>query len=105
MCWPKGVFLGCDCDAEQLRLATANAARRPVQLLRADAVRLPLAMASVDKAMTDLPFGKQPLRADLSIFRDENRNNKNNKENQEMCVYTSFWTCKGCFTSVYEVYE
>ena len=65
MCWPRAIFVGCDCDVEQLRMAKANVSQRPVRLLRADAARLPLAMASVDKAMTDLPFGKQRLRADF----------------------------------------
>ena len=60
-----GIFIGCDLDPEQLRLAAVNVrgiakmTRGPVQLLHGNAIGLPLADASVDKVLTDLPFGKQ----------------------------------------------
>ncbi|CAJ1375269.1 unnamed protein product, partial [Effrenium voratum] len=63
MNWPRaGAFLGCDLDVAQLRKAVDNlrSAARSVQLCRADAaVKLPLAEQSVDKILTDLPFGRQ----------------------------------------------
>eukprot|EP00913_Durusdinium_trenchii_P004526 g4203.t1 len=70
--WPHaGAFIGCDLDPDQLRLAAENVANlargstssaHALQLLRADAAKLgglPLAKGSVDKVLTDLPFGKQ----------------------------------------------
>lgn len=63
-----GIFIGCDLDPEQLHLAAVNVrgvakmTRGRVQLLRGNAGLvggLPLADASVDKVLTDLPFGKQ----------------------------------------------
>ena len=62
-----GIFIGCDLDDEQLQLAAVNVAgvakaTHGVQLLRGNAALqggLPLADGSVDKILTDLPFGKQ----------------------------------------------
>lgn len=56
-------FVGCDCDAAQLR-SSAKAARRAgcasrVGLLHADCTRLPLEDGSVGMVVVDLPFGKK----------------------------------------------
>jgi 23S rRNA G2445 N2-methylase RlmL len=58
-CAPAQLILGGDLDREALKAAQANAARFPVHLFRWDAARLPLAPRSVDKVVTNLPFGKQ----------------------------------------------
>jgi 23S rRNA G2445 N2-methylase RlmL len=51
---------GGDLDAAAVRAASANLRRLgPVQLARWDAARLPLADASVDRIVSNLPFGKQ----------------------------------------------
>jgi 23S rRNA G2445 N2-methylase RlmL len=55
------LLLGGEIDADALQAAARNIGPRhkPRQLLRWDAGRLPLASASVDKIVTNLPFGKQ----------------------------------------------
>jgi tRNA (guanine6-N2)-methyltransferase len=51
---------GGDIDATALRAASANLRRLgPVLLARWDAARLPLAAESVDRVVSNLPFGKQ----------------------------------------------
>jgi tRNA (guanine6-N2)-methyltransferase len=51
---------GGDLDAGAVRAAAANLRRLgPVQLARWDAARLPLPAASVDRIVSNLPFGKQ----------------------------------------------
>lgn len=56
-----GTLVGLDHRADALASARRNAAHRqaPVRLARADAVRLPLADASVHRVVANLPFGKR----------------------------------------------
>lgn len=53
--------IGCDISQRAVRDAAANLARRGVAgtVLRADAGQLPLPAGSVDRVLTNLPFGKR----------------------------------------------
>lgn len=56
----QGLILGGDITAEALRAARANLLETPqTWLLRWDARRLPLAGHTVDRVVSNLPFGKQ----------------------------------------------
>ena len=69
---PRGLYVGCDRNAEQLAGAVANAAAArehtpsmpQLALLLADATRLPMDDASVDVVLCDLPFGRQHGKRD-----------------------------------------
>jgi len=59
--WPGVAAIGGDISARELRAAAENVARSglDVPLCRWDARRLPLADASVDCVVTDMPFGRR----------------------------------------------
>jgi tRNA (guanine6-N2)-methyltransferase len=54
-------LIGCDLDPAALKAARDNSLRRAVPLLlaRADAAALPIATRSVDRIVSNLPFGKR----------------------------------------------
>ena len=56
-----GVLLGCDLRDDAVRQARLNAGHRqaPVHLVRADATRLPVQGAHIDRVIANLPFGKR----------------------------------------------
>lgn len=59
--WPDARYLASDLDRDELRKARQwlRDVAAPVQLLRADARRLPLASESIDAVVCDLPFGRR----------------------------------------------
>jgi 23S rRNA G2445 N2-methylase RlmL len=59
--WPQARYLASDLDRDELRRAVQllRATEAPVQLLRADARRLPLASESIDAVVCDMPFGRR----------------------------------------------
>jgi len=56
---PGARFRGFDLDPEALRAAQANAAGMPVEISRADAGRLPLPDGSIDRVLSNPPWGGQ----------------------------------------------